>query len=55
MNNDKCGIEEVEEEIYKKRSTVRYDIRDLTVEAIADKYEESICDDETKCENKKYN
>ena len=34
----------VEEEIYAKRRTVRYDIRDLTVEAIASKYEASLED-----------
>lgn len=32
----------VEEEIYAKRRTVRYDIRDLTVETIANKYEASL-------------
>lgn len=35
-------LDVVEEEIYAKRKTVRYDIRDLTVEAISSKYEAGI-------------
>jgi uncharacterized protein with ParB-like and HNH nuclease domain len=44
----KQRLEAVEEQIYSKRKTVRYDIRDLTVEVIVDKYEDSLdSDDET--------
>ncbi len=50
----KASLEKVEEEIYAKRKTVRYDIRDLTVEAIVKKYEASL--DETLMEGgSKYN
>lgn len=38
----KIALNEVEREIYSKRSTVRYDIRDLTVESISNKYDESL-------------
>ncbi|MDU4962353.1 MAG: DUF262 domain-containing protein [Sporomusaceae bacterium] len=49
----KASLEKVEKEIYQKRRTVRYDIRDLTVEAIGNKYDDSL-DDEAS-EKKKYN
>lgn len=39
---EKCSLEKVEDEIYIKRKTVRYDIRDLTVEAISQKYADSL-------------
>lgn len=42
---NKAALEKVEEEIYAKRKTVRYDIRDLTVETIVKKYEASLSDD----------
>lgn len=48
----KKTLEEVEQEIYAKRKTVRYDVRDLTVEAISNKYEQSLFDDD---EKKAYN
>lgn len=38
----------VENDIYQKRQEVRYDIRDLTVEAIANKYAQSLKDDDQK-------
>lgn len=38
----KCALDIVEDEIYAKRKTVRYDIRDLTVEAISKKYENGL-------------
>lgn len=36
------GLDNVEEQIYQKRKSVRYDIRDLTVEIISDKYDSSL-------------
>ena len=50
----KSSLEVVEEEIYTKRKTVRYDIRDLTVEAISQKYTDSLEEDE-KDIKEKYN
>lgn len=50
----KASLERVEEEIYAKRKTVRYDIRDLTVEAIVKKYEASL-DEELLEGGSKYN
>lgn len=50
----KASLEVVEEEIYAKRKTVRYDIRDLTVEAIVKKYEASL-DEELLEGGSKYN
>ncbi len=35
----------IEEQIYEKRKSVRYDIRDLTVEQIVKKYSDSLSDD----------
>lgn len=40
----KKSLDIVENEIYAKRRTVRYDIRDLTIEAISKKYEASLED-----------
>lgn len=37
-------IKQVESQIYEKRKTVRYDIRDLTVEVICSKYDDSLDD-----------
>lgn len=51
----KVELERVENEIYSKRKTVRYDIRDLTVEAIANKYSDSLDDDETERAQKSIN
>lgn len=39
---NKIPLAQAEEEIHSKRRTVRYDIRDLTVEAIAEKYNDSL-------------
>lgn len=58
MNPNKVPLEEVEEEIYQKRKSVRYDIRDLTVEAISNKYEDSLDANDQyfdKQEKKKFN
>jgi hypothetical protein len=58
MHPDKASLENVEEEIYQKRKTVRYDIRDLTVEAISNKYEDSLDANDQyydKQEKKKFN
>ena len=55
MIKPKASLELVEEEIYSKRNTVRYDIRDLTVEAISNKYEESLDADDTESAKRKYN
>ena len=52
----KADINKVEEEIYTKRKTVRYDIRDLTVEQIINKYQDSLdefWDSETNLEGRK--
>lgn len=51
----RATIESVEDEIYSKRKTVRYDIRDLTVEAIANKYSDSLDEDETENARKSFN
>lgn len=51
----KATLEQVENEIYEKRSTVRYDIRDLTVEAISEKYDDSLHDREDDGTKKSYN
>ena len=48
-------IDHVESEIYSKRKTVRYDIRDLTVEAISNKYSDSLDDDESEKAQKSIN
>ena len=48
----KCSLDVVEDEIYTKRKTVRYDIRDLTVEAIAQKYADSFGEDYKEMKNK---
>lgn len=53
--NKKRNLIEVEEEIYSKRQTVRYDVRDLTVEALVDKYNDSIEFDDSEIAKKKYN
>ena len=37
-------LKQVESQIYEKRKTVRYDIRDLTVEVICSKYDDSLDD-----------
>lgn len=55
MSKAKVSLELVEEEIYSKRKTVRYDIRDLTVEAISNKYDDSLDTDDTETAKKKYN
>lgn len=47
------AIEAVEEQIYEQRKTVRYDIRELTVEVISNKYDDSI--DEDKKDHKNFN
>lgn len=41
-----CSLDQVEEEIYAKRKTVRYDIRDLTVETIVNKYRASLSEED---------
>jgi hypothetical protein len=46
-------LDKVEEQIYSMRQTVRYDMRDLTVEQIVDKYQDSL--DEQDEEIKKIN
>ena len=51
----KATIECVEDEIYSKRKTVRYDIRDLTVEAISNKYSDSLDEDEEEKAKKSFN
>ncbi len=38
-------IEEAEDQVYELRKTVRYDIRDLTVEQIVNKFDKSLSDD----------
>ena len=43
---EKANIDIVENQIYEKRKTVRYDVRDLTVEAIANKYDDSLEQDD---------
>lgn len=48
-------LQDVEQEIYSKRQTIRYDIRDLTVEAIVNKYEDSLESDDPELARKKYN
>lgn len=42
--NGKSSLQAVEQEIYSKRKTVRYDIRDITVEMINNKYKDYDCD-----------
>lgn len=51
----KISLYDVEQEIYSKRQTIRYDIRDLTVESIVNKYEDSLESDDTELAKKKYN
>lgn len=51
----KAALDAVENEIYSKRRTVRYDIRDLTVEAISNKYSDSLDDDELEKAQKSVN
>lgn len=55
MSANKAPLETVEEEIYLKRKTVRYDIRDLTVESIVNKYNDSLDDDDEEAAKKKFN
>lgn len=55
MGTHKAELAQVEAEIYSKRRTVRYDIRDLTVEAISNKYSDSLDDDEAEEAKKKFN
>lgn len=55
MNKSKADLSVVEDEIYSKRKTVRYDIRDMTVEAISDKYNDSLDAPSNTDSNKKYN
>ena len=55
MSDIKATLAQVEDEIYSKRRTVRYDVRDLTVEAISNKYNDSLEDYEIENEIKKYN
>ena len=55
MGKSKVALEQVEEEIYSKRRTVRYDIRDLTVETISNKYHDSLDDDEKEVAEKNFN
>lgn len=43
----KSSLEEVEVEIYEKRQNVRYDVRDMTVEALVKKYQDSLTVEET--------
>ncbi|HID9872672.1 hypothetical protein KQJ82_18340 [Serratia ureilytica] len=38
----KISVDKIEEQIYAKRREVRYDIRDFSVEYIANKYDEGI-------------
>ncbi|WP_084676949.1 DUF262 domain-containing protein [Massilia niastensis] len=40
--NHRMQLSEVEDQIYQKRKSVRYDIRDLTVEVIVAKYDSSL-------------
>lgn len=54
-NIKKASLAQVEEEIYSKRRTVRYDIRDLTVEAISEKYNDSLDSDEDGPGKRKFN
>lgn len=42
LRRTKATLTQVEDEIYAKRKTVRYDIRDLTVESISKKYTDSL-------------
>lgn len=44
MIDDK-KMEEAENQVYELRKTVRYDIRDLTVEQIVNKFDKSLSDD----------
>ena len=55
MKKTKASLSQVEDEIYAKRKTVRYDIRDLTVEAISQKYTDSLDTDEETGEKTQYN
>lgn len=55
MSNIKAPLDHVESEIYSKRKTVRYDIRDLTVEAISNKYSDSLDEDESEKAKKSIN
>lgn len=41
-----ASVESLEKEIYEKRQDVRYDIRDMTVEAIVNKYYDGLPDDD---------
>ncbi len=54
-NTKKASLAQVEEEIYSKRRTVRYDIRDLTVEAISEKYNDSLDSEEDGPGKRKFN
>lgn len=58
MTHTECDIvvtdmSDVEKEIYSKREEVRYDVRDMTVEAIANKYNDSL-DDKNQSETYNY-
>ena len=55
VKKTKASLSQVEDEIYAKRKTVRYDIRDLTVEAISQKYTDSLDTDEETGEKTQYN
>ena len=55
MRETKATLSQVEDEIYAKRKTVRYDIRDLTVEAISQKYDDSLDTDEENDQKLQYN
>lgn len=55
MRRAKATLNQVEDEIYAKRKTVRYDIRDLTVEAISQKYTDSLDTDEDTGQKLQYN
>lgn len=45
MSNTMKDTQSVEEQIYELRKTVRYDIRDLTVEQIVNKFQQSLDDE----------
>lgn len=47
-------LSKVEEQIYSKRQTVRYDIRDLTVEQIVSKYQDGLDEGESDCKTYNY-
>ena len=53
MTKDLVSLEEVEKEIYEKRRTVRYDLREMMVETIVQKYDLSL--KENSLHSKEYN